>query len=317
MMAFFSPSASALIRLRSVSRLSHGLEPDLTRRWVMLVPVDAALRHLDAHRRVQELLGELGDFRRHGRREEQRLPGERDHLADALDVGDEAHVEHAVGFVDDEDLDAVEQQLAALAMVEQAAGRGDQHVGAALELLVLLVEGDAADQQRDVELVVLAVFDEVLLDLRGEFARRLEDQRARHAGPGAALFEARQHRQHEGGRLAGAGLGDAQNVLALQGVRNGAGLDRRRHGVAGIGDCGEDLRRQAEVCKGQRFLSGRGRLRTSVWLLWLVRGAAAMPRQAPRACNIVHRDTAQARGFVNRNGRNAGDCDSANLIRDA
>ncbi len=48
---------------------------------------------------------------------------------------------------------------------------------------------DAADQQRHVELVVLAVLLEVLGDLRGQFARRLEDQRARHARAGAAAFE--------------------------------------------------------------------------------------------------------------------------------
>ena len=208
---------------------------------------------------MQELLGQLGDLGRHRRREEQRLARQRrHHLADALDVGDEAHVEHAVGLVDDEDLDAVEQQLAALAVVEQAAGRRDQHVGAALQLLVLLVERHAADEQRDVELVVLAVLDEVFLDLRGEFARRLEDQRARHAGAGAALFEPGDHRQHEGGGLAGAGLGDAEHVLALQGVRDGARLDRRRHGVAGVGNGGKDLGRQAQVCECQRFFSGRG-----------------------------------------------------------
>jgi hypothetical protein len=33
------------------------------------------------------------------------LPGEGEELADALDVGDEAHVEHAVGFVEHQDLD--------------------------------------------------------------------------------------------------------------------------------------------------------------------------------------------------------------------
>ncbi len=96
-------------------------------------------------------------------------------------------------------------------------GRRDQHVGAAGDLGFLIAERDAADQQRDVELVVDAVFDEGLFDLRGEFARRLEDQRARHARPGAALFEQRQHRQREGGGLAGAGLGDAQNVAAVAG----------------------------------------------------------------------------------------------------
>ena len=55
---------------------------------------------------------------------------------------------------------------------------------------------------------------EILLDLGGELARRLQNQRARHAGAGAALFQQGQHRQHEGGGLAGAGLGDAQHVRA-------------------------------------------------------------------------------------------------------
>ena len=146
-------------------------------------------RDLDAHRIVQESLGEPGDFRRHGGGEEQRLAGERHQLADALDVGDESHVEHAVGFVDDQDLDAGQQDLAAIGEVEQAAGRRDQHVGAAGDLGLLVGEGNAADQQRDVELVVDAVFAEGFLDLRGEFARRLENQRARHARPGAPLFE--------------------------------------------------------------------------------------------------------------------------------
>ena len=48
-----------------------------------------------------EGLGKAGDFRRHGGREKQRLPREGHKLADALDVRDKAHVEHAVGFVDD------------------------------------------------------------------------------------------------------------------------------------------------------------------------------------------------------------------------
>ena len=216
---------------------------------------------------LQEAVGELLDFRRHGGREEQRLAGEGDQLGDALDIRDEAHVEHAVGLVDDEDLDAGHQQLAALAMVEQAAGRGDQHVGAAIELAVLVVERHAADQQRDVELVVLAVLLEVLGDLRGEFARRLEDQRARHARPGAALFEQRQHRQHEGGGLAGAGLGDAEDVAALQGGRDGARLDRRRDRVAGVGDGGEYFLAQAKVRKsGQREICFRSGSARTLWV---------------------------------------------------
>ena len=218
-----------------------------TKRCVTVVAVEERHGDFDAFRVLQEAVGELLDFRRHGGREEQRLARERDQLGDALDIGDEAHVEHAVGFVDDEDFDAGHQELAALAMVEQAAGRADQHIGAAFELAVLFVEGDAADQEGDVELVVLAVFLEVLGDLGGEFARRLEDQRARHARTGAALFEQRQHRQHEGCRLAGSGLGNAENIAPLQRWRNGAGLDRCRNGVARVGNCGKNFLAQAKV----------------------------------------------------------------------
>ena len=71
-------------------------------------------------------------------------------------------------------------------MIEQPARRRDQHIDAARELRVLVAERDAADDQRDGELLLGAVLVEVLLDLRGEFARRLENERARHARPGAA-----------------------------------------------------------------------------------------------------------------------------------
>ena len=51
----------------------------------------------------------------------ERLAPRRQQLADLLDVGDEAHVEHAVGFVDDEDLDAHQHDAAALEVIEQAS----------------------------------------------------------------------------------------------------------------------------------------------------------------------------------------------------
>lgn len=65
-------------------------------------------------------------------------------------------------------------------MVEKAAGGADQHIRAAFELAVLVLEGNAADQKGDVKAVVLAVFLEILGDLGGEFARRFENQRAGH-----------------------------------------------------------------------------------------------------------------------------------------
>ena len=126
-------------------------------------------------------------------------------------------------------------------MVEQAAGRCDQHVDAARQLGVLVAERDAADQERDVELLVGAVFVELLLDLGGEFARRLEDQRAGHSRPGAALFEHGEHRQDEGGGLAGAGLGDAENVAAGEDVGDRLFLDGGGGGVTGGRNSGENF----------------------------------------------------------------------------
>ena len=170
---------------------------------------------------VQEFVGEALDFGRHGRREEQRLPGEGEELADALDVGNETHVEHAVGLVDHQDLDAVQQQLAALEMVEQPARRGDHHIGAAIELAVLIVIGHPADQQRHGELMALAEDLEMVGDLRGQFAGGFQDQRPGHARPGAPALEPGQHRQHEGRGLAGSGLRDAKHVAAGDRDRDG------------------------------------------------------------------------------------------------
>ena len=184
--------------------------------------------HLDLHGIVQEGIGKALDLRRHGRGEEERLAGERHQLHDALDIRDEAHVEHAVGLVDDEQLDAGEQELAALEMVEQAAGRGDQHVDAAGDLGILIAEGHAADEEGDGELVIDPVLVEVVLDLGGKFPGRLEDERARHARPGPAGFQQGQHGQREGRRLARARLRDAEHVPPREHVGNGLSLDGSR-----------------------------------------------------------------------------------------
>ena len=104
--------------------------------------------------------------------------------------GNETHVEHAVGFVDHQNLDAGQQELAALGEIEQAPGRRDDDIGAASDLGLLIAERHAADQQGDIQFVVEAVSGEGLLDLGGEFAGRLENERPRHAGPRAARARA-------------------------------------------------------------------------------------------------------------------------------
>ncbi len=59
-------------------------------------------RDVDAHRLLQHLMRQMHDVAGHGGGEEQRLALLRQRRHDAAHVLDEAHVEHAVGLVDDE-----------------------------------------------------------------------------------------------------------------------------------------------------------------------------------------------------------------------
>src|SRR3546814_1141271 len=64
---------------------------------------------------------------------------------DLSDIADEAHVEHAVGLVEDEVRDAVETHVALVQQVHEASGRGDQNVDPARQRAHLRPLGDAAE----------------------------------------------------------------------------------------------------------------------------------------------------------------------------
>ena len=117
--------------------------------------------------------------------------------------------------------------------VDQPARRGDQHVDAARHVLPVLAERGAAEHGGDPMLRELAVSAGAVGDLPGQLARRRQHQHAAGAGRGAAVGggEPVDRRQHEGRGLAGAGLGDAEQVAALQDRRNGLQLDRGRRVV--------------------------------------------------------------------------------------
>ena len=95
---------------------------------------------------------------------------------------DEAHVEHAVGLVEHEDGDLVEPDVALVAKVEQASGRGDQDIDAGLQRLHLVMLVDAAEDDGGAQGQPASVSGEALGDLAGELAGRRQDQRMRGAG---------------------------------------------------------------------------------------------------------------------------------------
>ena len=203
-------------------------------------------RDVDFLRVHQEIVGEAADFRWHGGGEEKGVADRRQQSDDSLDVGNEAHVQHPVGFVDDQDLDVVHQQVAAVEQIDQAPRRRDQHVHPPFDDLDLLVQGMAADQQRLGQLVVFAVGLEAFRHLGRQFPCRFQDQRPGHPGLGPAGGKDVDHRQRETGGLAGAGLGTAENVAAHENHGDGLFLDWGGLGVARVADGAQDSVAQAQ-----------------------------------------------------------------------
>ena len=111
--------------------------------------------------------------------------------------------------------------------VEQAAGGGHDDVDAPLKCCDLLALFDPAEDDRVVDFQVGAVVPDALANLGGEFAGWAQDEGADHAAlvPAGLLGEPVQHGQGEGGRLAGAGLGDAEHITSVEDVGDGLGLN--------------------------------------------------------------------------------------------
>ena len=159
------------------------------------------------------------------RGEQQRLAVLGRVVEDLLHDGQEAHVGHAVGFVDDDDLHLVEHDLAALDEVAEPAGAGDEHVDAPAERLDLEAVAGAAEHGGDAQLADPAEPFELSGDLGGELTGGNEDERMRPAGGGAV--DAGDDRDAEGEGLARAGRGPAGDVAAGAAVGERELLDRR------------------------------------------------------------------------------------------
>ncbi len=202
----------------------------------------ARRRHFDLDRIGQEVGGEIGDRLRHRGGEEHRLATLRHHLGDLAQVMHEAEVEHLVGFVEHEVAHGGQADGAAGDEIEQAAGGGDQDVGALFKLQLLLVDRHAADDDVDAQMRLAQEVLQVLGDLVHQFAGRRQDQRTGGTVVGAAFFRDQlfDQRQAEGGRLAGAGLGEADQVAAFEKKRDRLFLDGGRRFDAELEQCGDD-----------------------------------------------------------------------------
>ena len=194
-------------------------------------------RDLDALGVLEQVGGQLADLVAEGGREQQALLVFRHKGQHFFLVMDEAHVQHAVGFVEHQNFNAGQVQKALTLQIEQAAGCGHQNVHALFDLADLRVHAHATKDHGGVELQVFAVIAHRLFDLSGQFAGGGEDQSADGFAANAVFARLTQtqlvqHGQGEGGGFASAGLGASQQVLPSQNGGNGLGLDRRGGFVA-------------------------------------------------------------------------------------
>ncbi len=201
--------------------------------------------HADFDRIAEPLLGQLPDGRRHGRGKQERLPASGHFRHDPPQIVNEAHVQHAVGLVEDQDFDAAKIDEALLHEIQQPAGRGDEDIDAGFQRPDLRMLPDAAVDDRRPQPGVAAVGPEALVDLDRQLARGGKDQRRgvrRAAGAVAVLSRC------IAGRAKAAVLPvpvcAAQHVAAFQNSWNGGGLD--------LGGNGVTLRtNRAEQCLGK------------------------------------------------------------------
>ena len=186
---------------------------------------DGIYRHLNGI--LQQRVHQIGDLRRHGGREKEGLLPLRQPFENLAHVVDEAHVQHPVGLVQDEDLQSLQRDEALVPEVHQPAGGGHQNVYPPLQRLHLGVLAHAAEDDGVAQLQVFAIGFKALADLDGQLPGGSENQSP--DGPLEARFglQALQNGGRKGTGLAGARLGAAQHIPPGQGGGNGLLLNGR------------------------------------------------------------------------------------------
>ena len=153
---------------------------------------------------------------------------------DPLDLGHEAHVGHAVGFVNDHADQVGYREFLLLDEVDHAARGGDHKVDPLAESGDLLLDRGAAVDGLDAQSTDLGQRFKLATDLDCQFTGGHEGQGSRPLrGPSGQSLD---QRNAEGQCLTRTGLCLAADVTTGQAVRNGKRLDIERSRDAPLGE---------------------------------------------------------------------------------
>ncbi len=206
--------------------------------------------HRVRDRILQEAPHQAVDVAVQGGGEQHRLAAVRDLFEERGDLGQEAHVGHLVGLVEDGDGDPVQAAEPAFDQVPQSAGRGDQDLRAAVQHLRLAADRHPADHGGRPQPRRLGVRGEGLGDLLRELTGGDQDQRERAPRFGLLPGGTGQQGETERERLAGAGAAPRQHVASGQRVRQRRGLDREGSGDAPAGQDRQQFPREVQFVEG-------------------------------------------------------------------
>ena len=201
---------------------------------------------------VEDLVGKLGQAGAfQGGGEEHGVLAVTRLFHDAVHILDEAHVQHAVRFIQHQHLDVVALELFLLDVLEQATRSGHHDVGGLGQGRQLLFMADATDDGLDTEMGMYRQRPGMGTDLQCQLAGRGEDQHAARARLAAREVQQMLHGwQQEGGGLAGTGRRGCQNIAAVQGWLQHHLLDGCGAGETHLGQGPVEGWIQVEIIKG-------------------------------------------------------------------
>ena len=186
-------------------------------------------RHLHASRVMQKRLGKLCNFLRHRGRKKQRLPFFRQPSNDFSNIPDEAHVQHPVGFIQNENFQSAQVHIALVVQINQPPRRRHQHVDASPDRLDLRVLAHAAKDYGGTNRQIFGVPGKALLNLQCELSSRRENQPPNGLmRPADAALQPLENGNCKSRRFPRTRLGAANQIPTGQNLWDRGGLNRRR-----------------------------------------------------------------------------------------
>jgi hypothetical protein len=167
------------------------------------------------------------------------------------DVANKAHVQHAIGFIQDKEVHVFEVQKALIVEIQQPSRGGHQNINASSKRPDLSVLFDSSEDHEMPQLEVATVEGEVVSNLGGKLACWSQDQRSDlPLSVVRVMREVLENREQKGCRLSRSRLSTPEHVLAGEQWRNGLGLDGRGRAVAFLSDRAANGLDQVEGIEG-------------------------------------------------------------------